>query len=101
MTQHELVLLTIGGMALATFLTRAGGVWLIGRINPSPRLNRWLSHLPGAVLVALVVPAALEGGGVSVIATLAAVLVAARTRQLLFAVAAGLIVLLALGGISR
>ena len=96
MSQHELALLTICGMALATFATRAGGLWLMERIHPSPLINRWLRHLPGAILVALVVPAVLQGGTAAVLATLATLLVASRSGQLLFALAAGLAVLFAL-----
>ena len=34
--------LTILGMALATYATRAGGLWLMGYVKPSPRVERWL-----------------------------------------------------------
>jgi len=47
---------TILGMALITYATRAGGLWLMGRVQPTPRLERWLRSLPGAILVALVAP---------------------------------------------
>jgi uncharacterized membrane protein len=52
----------IVGMALAAYLTRAGGVWLMGRVRLGPRVERLLHHLPGAVLTALVVPATLTAG---------------------------------------
>jgi uncharacterized membrane protein len=53
---------TILGMALATYATRAGGLWLMGRVRPSPRVERWLRHIPGAVLVSIVAPIVAAGG---------------------------------------
>lgn len=61
-------LLTIGLMAVLTYLTRAGGYWLMGRVTLSPRIAAMLAYLPGAVLTSLVVPAVLEEGIEGVIA---------------------------------
>jgi uncharacterized membrane protein len=82
-------LLTIVGMALVTYATRAGGLWLMGRVPPSPRIERWLRQIPGAVLVSIVAPAVAFGGLVSVMGALGAILVAALTRNLLLAMIAG------------
>ena len=82
-------LLAILGMALATYAARAGGLWLVGRVNLSPRVGRCLRHLPGAVLVALVVPAALSGGVAGLIGAVATAAVAARTGNLLLSAAVG------------
>lgn len=46
--------------ALATWLTRVGGPWLIARIRLGPAASAALEATPGAVLVALVAPAALS-----------------------------------------
>ncbi len=83
------VLVTILGMALVTYVTRAGGLWLMGRVTPSPRVDAWLRQIPGAVLVAIVVPAALVSGPAGVLALLATVVVAARTGNLLLALGVG------------
>ncbi len=82
-------LLAILGMALVTSATRAGGLWLMGRVTPSPRVAAWLRHIPGAVLVSLVAPAVLIGGPAQTLAALATALVAVRTRNLLLAVVVG------------
>ena len=82
---------TILGMALVTFATRAGGLWLMGRIQPTPRIEAWLRHLPGAILAALIAPAALAAGPAEALASLATVGVAARTGNLLLALATGVI----------
>jgi uncharacterized membrane protein len=49
-------IVTIFGMVLVTYMTRAGGLWLIGRAKVSPRLRSWLTHLPGAILVSIIAP---------------------------------------------
>ena len=54
-------LLAILGMALATFATRAGGIWLGGLVPTTGFAGRWLQQIPGAVLTALVAPALLQG----------------------------------------
>ncbi len=43
---NPLVLFVILGMAFATYLTRAGGFWLMSRFTPSKRLERGLRAVP-------------------------------------------------------
>lgn len=90
------VVLTIAGMALVTYLTRAGSFWLMAYLPPSPRLNAWLRALPGALLVALVTPTLTREGPTGVAAAGAAVLVAMRTKNTLAAMVAGLVTVVAL-----
>ncbi|MCW5881486.1 MAG: AzlD domain-containing protein, partial [Anaerolineae bacterium] len=59
MSIDPLVGLTILGMAIITYLTRSGGLWLMGRVEPTPRVRAWMRQIPGAILVALVTPAVL------------------------------------------
>jgi uncharacterized membrane protein len=94
------VLLTILGMALVTYATRAGGIWLMGRMPPSPRVERWLRQIPGAVLVSIVAPTVAFGGFVSWAAAFGAVLVAALTRNLLLAMVAGVAMVLVLQSVT-
>lgn len=82
-------LLTIVGMALITYTTRAGGLWLMRRISPSPRVEAWLRQIPGALLVSIVAPAVLASGLAPVLAALGTVLVMLRTRNLLLAMVVG------------
>lgn len=84
-------LLTILGMALVTYATRVGGLWLMGRVTPSPRVDAWLRNIPGAVLVAIVTPAALSNGPADALAAVATALIAVRTRNLLLAITLGVI----------
>ena len=89
-------LVTILGTALATYATRAGGFWLAGRVSHISRVNRWLRHIPGAILVALVVPESLSRGLAGVLAVLGACLVMMRTRNLFLAMTVGVITIVAL-----
>lgn len=82
-------LLTIAGMAVVTYASRIGGLWLMSRVRPSPRVQRWLRSIPGAVLVAIVAPAVVAGGLADALGALATVTVAARTKNVLLAMIAG------------
>ena len=57
----SIAVIAIAGMALATLLTRVGGFWLMSYVTLSPRLERFLRHTAGGVLVAIVVAAAMKG----------------------------------------
>jgi uncharacterized membrane protein len=62
MSVDPIVLLTIIGMAVVTYATRIAGFALLSRSVMSGRLASWLSYVPGAVLMALVAPAAVPTG---------------------------------------
>jgi uncharacterized membrane protein len=83
-------------MALATYATRAGGLWLASRFDLSERAGAWLDQIPGAILVSLVAPAILMGGPVEVLAALVVVLVSLRTGSLPAAMVIGVGTVLAL-----
>jgi uncharacterized membrane protein len=82
-------LLAIAGMALVTYLTRIGGLLLYNRGPIGARAEAVLRHVPGAVLTAIVAPVVLGGGWAELLAGLATVLVAWRTRSLLLAMLVG------------
>jgi len=93
---HGDTLITILAMAVVTYTTRAGGLWLMGFVQPSPRVEAWLDTLPGAVLVALIAPEVISGGLAAALAALATLLVALRTKNLLLAMVVGVAVVWAL-----
>jgi uncharacterized membrane protein len=84
-------LAAILGMALVTYATRAGGFWLAGRLPPSGRVAAGLRYAPGAVLAAIIAPAALDTGPAGIAALLLTVVVARRTKSLLIAAVAGVV----------
>ena len=84
-------LLVIVGMGLITYGTRAGGVWLMSRVKPSPLIEAWMRHIPGAVLVAIVAPAALTNGTADALGALTAALVAVRSRNMTLTIVVGIV----------
>ena len=89
MHNDTLALITILGMALVTYITRAGGFWLMGLVAPSPRIEAWLRQIPGAVLMAIIAPTVLASSFAETLAALATALVALRTKNVLVAMLIG------------
>ena len=56
------VWIAILAMALVTYAVRAGGFLLMGYIPLTKRVRAFLQALPGAVVVAIIVPIAVHGG---------------------------------------
>ncbi|MFQ6184520.1 AzlD family protein [Sinorhizobium meliloti] len=90
MTLDPHTLLAIVAMAVATVLTRIGGLVLIRFVTIGPKQKRALEAIPPAVLMAVIAPTALVTGPAETLATVATALVATRL-PLLAAVAAGVI----------
>jgi uncharacterized membrane protein len=82
-------LLAIGLMALVTYATRAGGLWLASRLDLSERAGVWLDQIPGAILVSLVAPVVVTGGLAEALAAVAVVFVAVRSGSLPAAMVTG------------
>jgi uncharacterized membrane protein len=82
--------LTIAGMALITFLLRAGGYWLMGLVPLTPRVRRGLEALPGAVLISLVAPAVVAGGWLGALCVAVTATVMRLTKRDFLAVFAGM-----------
>lgn len=86
------VALTIAGMAVIMYVMRAGGFWLAGRFQPSPRITFSLELLGGATLVALTAPAVADAGAPGALSALAAIVVMRKTGNLLLAMGLALLV---------
>lgn len=93
--------LLILGMGLVTYALRLGPLFLLDRLNLPPTLWQALRFVPAAVLAALIAPEVLRPGGaldlsfgnVRLLAGVLAALVAWRTRNVLFTIAAGMVAL--------
>lgn len=92
-------LVAIMGMAGVTYVLRAGGLLLAARLPRAGRWERALGSLPGAVLVAIVVPNVIDAGTLGVVAAAAVTGVAVKTRNMLAAMAVGVTVV-ALGRLT-
>jgi branched chain amino acid efflux pump len=60
-------------MGVATYSMRAGGFWLMGHVPLTPRVRRMIEALPGAVVIATVLPIAVSEGVPALLAIVAAV----------------------------
>lgn len=89
MALEPINILTILFMALATYATRAGGLWLASRLRMSERVEAWLNHIPGAILISIVAPTVLAGGIADALAAVAVLFVALRTGSLPTAMVTG------------
>lgn len=81
--------LAIGGMALATYLTRAAGLFIATRVRLTPRTEAFLQGIPGAVLIAIILPGLVRGGPAEWGAAAVSLGLALKTRNLLAAMLAG------------
>lgn len=79
----------IAGMSVATYLTRAGGFWLMGFVRVTQRVERLLRHLASSVFVAIVVGGAMRGDPAATVAIAASMTAMALTRKAALAVLAG------------
>jgi uncharacterized membrane protein len=86
------VLLAILAMTGATYLTRAGGYWLMGYVNLTPRVRRMLEASPGAVIVATVLPLVVRDGVPAAVAVMTGVIAMYFLRRDYLAVFAGMAV---------
>ncbi|MCG1002285.1 MULTISPECIES: AzlD family protein [Halobacterium] len=89
------VVAVILAMAAVTYATKAGGFWLLGRVDLSERAEAGIDVLPGAVVVAFVTPALADGGIPEWVAAAATVAVARKTGNLLVSLVVGVGVVLA------
>jgi uncharacterized membrane protein len=80
----------LGAMVAATYLMRAGGFWLMGRVPIGPRARRMLEALPGSVVAATVLPIVAKSGPSALGAVLAALTAMLITRNDFVAVVAGI-----------
>lgn len=60
---HREIILLISGMALVTFFTRFTSFALFKTTGIPLWLNRWLKHIPTAILTALIIPSLLLPAG--------------------------------------
>lgn len=84
--------IAIAGMALATLLTRVGGFWMMSYVTISPRLERFLRHTAGGVLVSIVTAAAMKGDPAMWAGLATAIVVMLLLRKSMTAILIGMLV---------
>ena len=83
-------LAAFAAMGLVTLAMRTGGYWVMGRLPMTNRLRRGLQALPGALIVATILPVALQKGIPASACLVVTALTMAVVRRDLAAVIAGL-----------
>jgi uncharacterized membrane protein len=89
-------LLVILAMAVVTYLTKTGGLWIVDRIELSERLEAGLSVLPGAIVIAVLGPELAAGGPAEWGAAGLVLAVMWRTESILLALCTGVVAVVAL-----
>lgn len=89
MTLRWDVLAAILGMALASYLCRAGGYAVLRVTRPPPFVQAMLQHLPGCIFVAFLGPALAGAGWPAIAAGAAVLLVQASLRRLALSILTG------------
>ncbi|MEW6637856.1 MAG: AzlD domain-containing protein [Actinomycetota bacterium] len=87
-------------MALATYATRAAGLWAASRFELSEGMEAWLERVPGAILVSLSAPAVFGAGVPGLLAAAAVLVVARKTGSLVLAMATGVVAVLVLRNLA-
>ncbi len=89
-------------MAAATYVVRFAGYWIMNRVPLTPFLRAALEALPGAIIIATVVPLAVRGGLSAWIgiASAAAVMILVRKDIAALATGMGTVILVRALGIA-
>lgn len=83
-------LILIGLMAVVTLITRFGGVLVMSFIPIGPRVESFINAMSGSVLIAILVPIAVEGDAGARLALLATAGVMLLLKRPMPAIAAGI-----------
>ena len=88
-------MVAIIGMAVATYITRITGLWLVRRFEARGRVKAALDAVPPAILMAVIAPQVITGSIPETLASLVT-LIAALRLPLIVAVAIGIASVVAL-----
>jgi uncharacterized membrane protein len=89
MHADPVTLLTVAGMALATYATRAAGFTLMRYVRVGSRLKAALDAMPPAILMAVIAPTIFATGAAETLAAIIAALAAIARLPLIAVVVIG------------
>ena len=87
---NPLVIAVIIGMSVVTYATKAGGLWLLSRINVSDRVESGLEMLPSAIIISTLGPELISAGPAEWSSAAVVLLVMWRTENVLLALLCGI-----------
>jgi len=94
-----LVVAVIAAMAIITYATKVGGLWLLSRIEVSDRLEAGLAVLPGAIVVAILGPELAAAGPAEWGAAVVVAVIAWRSNNILLALVGGVLAVVLFRGL--
>jgi uncharacterized membrane protein len=97
---EPLIVGVILAMSIVTYATKAGGLWLLGRVNVSDRTEAGLETLPGAIIIAILGPELVSAGPAGWGAAAVTLVVAWKTENLLLTIIIGVGTVILLRGVS-
>jgi len=83
--------LTILGMGIATYITRASGIFIASRFNMTPRFKAALSGIPIAIIISIIIPNIINGGIAEYISSAVVIVLAYRKVNLIVCLGAGIL----------
>ncbi|PLX66629.1 MAG: AzlD domain-containing protein [Denitrovibrio sp.] len=81
---------TILGMCVATYITRASGIFIASRFNMTPRFKAALSGIPIAIIISIIIPNILSGGAAEYISSAIVVVLAYKRLNLVLCLGVGI-----------
>ena len=93
MNPETSIYLTIGLSALVTYAIRFGGLILADRLPDSGRPAAFLEALPGTILISFIAPELLRNGSAGIAAGLLIAGLMLKTKNVLLASAAGILLI--------
>lgn len=92
MNSDFLVVATILGMALVTYLTRISGFFIAERIKNMPKaVEKGMRYIPGTIIVSIIAPQIIEGGVSTAVASLISLISALIFRNLIVVMTIGVL----------
>lgn len=86
------VFLTIAAMAGGTYLTRIAGFLVASRIRSlPPRIQRFMDHLPGTIIIAIIAPQIASGGWITWSAAALCLVLSLAVKNLMAVMTAGVV----------
>lgn len=82
--------IAIAAMSAATYLCRISGAIVMSRVTLTRRMDRGLRALPGSIVMATILPVALDNGWPAILSLVATTFAMILTRKELVGLAAGL-----------
>ena len=92
MDDSLIIFATIAGMGAVTYLTRILGYFISARIKTMPgAVDKLLSYIPGTIIISIIAPQMIEGGNITLSASILCMLVSIAFKNLVAVMASGVV----------